>query len=85
MVKVVDFYADWCPPCKMMAPLIEELEKELVGKVEFEKVNIDENQSRAAQNNVMSIPTYLVMENGKEKNRLVGATSKDEFLKFIFK
>jgi len=85
MVKVVDFYADWCPPCKMMAPLIEELEKELVGKVEFEKVNIDENQSRAAQNNVMSIPTYLAMENGKEKNRLVGATSKDEFLKFIFK
>ena len=85
MVKVVDFYADWCPPCKMMAPLIEELEIELVGKVEFEKVNIDENQSRAAQNNVMSIPTYLVMENSKEKNRLVGATSKDEFLKFIFK
>ena len=85
MVKVVDFYADWCPPRKMMAPLIEELEKGLVGKVEFEKVNIDENQSRAAQNNVMSIPTYLVMENSKEKNRLVGATSKDEFLKFIFK
>jgi len=85
MIKVLDFYANWCPPCKIMVPVIEELEKELAGKVQFEKINIDQNQEMASKYNVMSIPTYVTVDNGEEKGRLIGATSKEEFLKFAFK
>jgi thioredoxin 1 len=81
MVKVIDFYADWCGPCKMMEPVLEELKKELSGKVEFEKVNVDEQSERAAKYGVMSIPTFVVELEGKESDRLVGYMPKEEFKK----
>ena len=85
MVKILDFWAEWCGPCKFMEPIIEDLGKELAGKVEFEKINVDENQDRAASYQVMSIPTYILLKNDKEQERIIGATSKDNFLKVISK
>ena len=68
-----------------MEPLIDELEKELKGKVEFEKINVDENQDKAAQHQVLSIPTYIVVKDEKEVERVVGATQKENFLKVLQK
>ena len=62
---LVDFYADWCGPCKMMLPVIDDIAKELDGKVKVGKVNVDNNQELAIQYDVMSIPTIMVFENGK--------------------
>lgn len=83
MIKVLDFWAEWCGPCKFMEPLIEELEKELKGKVTFEKINVDENQEKAAQFQVMSIPTYIFMKDNQEVERIIGATQKENFLKAL--
>jgi thioredoxin 1 len=85
MIKVLDFWAEWCGPCKFMEPIIEDIEKKLKGKVEFEKINVDEDKDKAAKNNVMSIPTYIILKNGKEEERIIGATTKEEFLKVISK
>ena len=67
---LVDFYADWCGPCNAMAPVIEELAKELEGKVKVGKINVDENPDIAVEYNVMSIPTLIVFKNGKEEKSL---------------
>ncbi len=83
MVKLLDFWAVWCQPCRTMAPVIEELEKELAGKIEIEKINVDENQGKASEYGVMSIPTYIVLKEGKEVGRKIGVTAKDELLKLI--
>ncbi len=85
MIKVLDFWAKWCSPCKFMEPIIEELEKELAGKVEFEKINVDENQDITTKYNVMSIPTYVFEKDGQEVDRIIGATQKDNFIKTISK
>ena len=85
MLKILDFWAEWCGPCKFMEPLMDELEKELKGKVEIEKINVDENQELAAKYQVMSIPTYIFLKEDKEQERLIGATQKDNFLKIISK
>ena len=77
---LVDFYADWCGPCKMLAPVIEEIANELQGKVKVGKVNVDENQDLAMEYNVMSIPTMIIFKKGKEEKRLVGLRSKSELL-----
>lgn len=77
---LIDFYADWCGPCKMMAPIIEEVAKELDGKVKVGKINIDENQDLAIQFNVMSIPTIISFKNGKPDKRFVGVRDKEELL-----
>jgi len=85
MVKIMDFWAEWCGPCKFMEPIIGELEQELKGKVEIEKINVDENQELTNQHQVFSIPTYIIIKDGKEVERIVGATQKDNFLKAISK
>ena len=77
---LVDFYADWCGPCNAMAPVIEELAKELEGKDKVGKINVDENPDIAVEYNVMSIPTLIVFKNGKEEKRLVGLRNKEELI-----
>ncbi len=78
MIEVIDFYADWCGPCIVMKPVIEELEKELAGKVKFTGIDVDKDQETSGKYGVMSIPTYIVLQNDEEKDRIVGATSKEE-------
>ena len=79
----MDFWAEWCGPCKFMEPIMDELEKELAGKVTIEKINVDENQETAAKFQVMSIPTYVVVKDNREVERIIGATSKENILKVI--
>ena len=85
MLKILDFWAEWCGPCKFMEPIIEELEKELGSRVQIEKINVDENQEKTAQYQVMSIPTYIFLKDDKEVDRIIGATGKENFLKIISK
>lgn len=82
-VKLLDFWAIWCGPCKMMEPIFEELEKEYKDKIEFVKINVDENPAEASKYGVMSIPTYVVEKDGKEIARKVGYTSKAEMVKLL--
>lgn len=83
MIKLLDFWAAWCAPCKMMEPLVEELEKELSGKVEIEKINVDEKPEEASKYGVMSIPTYIVLKDDKEVGRKIGVTSKQDLLELL--
>ena len=75
---IVDFYADWCGPCKMMSPVIEKIAEENAEKIKVGKVNVDENQELAMQYNVMSIPTILVFKDCKISKIFIGVTSKSE-------
>ena len=75
---VVDLWAAWCGPCRMLEPVIAELADELAGRLRFAKLNVDENPATAARFNVRSIPTLLVLEGGWEIDRIVGAQSKAE-------
>ena len=74
---VVDCWAVWCPPCFMIAPIIEELAREYSGRIFFGKLNVDENQKIATQYEIMSIPTLLVFKNGKLVDKIVGAMPKN--------
>src|SRR5450432_943151 len=73
---LVDFWAEWCGPCKMIAPVLDELATEYQGKVKIGKVNIDEHQGLAAQFGVRAIPTLLIIKNGQVAEQMVGAKSK---------
>ena len=73
---MVDFYADWCGPCRMVAPIVEELAGEYAGKVKIGKINVDENPNTAKQYNVMSIPTILFIRGGKVVDQVIGALPK---------
>ena len=73
---LVDFWAEWCGPCKMIAPVLDELAAEYGGKIKIAKVNIDENQNLAAQYRVTAIPTLLVFKGGQVLEQMVGAKSK---------
>ncbi len=80
---LVDFWASWCGPCKMLAPVIEQVADELSGSVKVCKVNVDDCPDLAAEYRVVSIPTLVVFENGSEKKRSVGLVSKSELKKMI--
>lgn len=73
---IVDFYADWCVPCKMMAPVLDMVDKDRAGKVKIVKMNVDENPDTTAKNRIMSIPTLLFINEGEVKARVEGAVTK---------
>ncbi|MQL52162.1 thioredoxin [Desulfofundulus thermobenzoicus] len=75
---LVDFWAAWCGPCKMIAPVVEEIAEEYEGKVQVAKLNVDENQKTAADYRVISIPTLIVFKNGQELERSIGFKTKKE-------
>ncbi len=83
MVKLLDFYADWCGPCKMMDPILAELEKEWIDTVVIEKIDVDAQTDIASQYGVMSIPTYVVVKNDAEVGRIIGYKPKADFKKQI--
>lgn len=80
---VVDFWAEWCGPCKMIAPSLEEIATELQGKVKVAKINIDENPELATQFGVRSIPTLLLFKNGEIVSNMVGAAPKSRLSDWI--
>ena len=77
---LVDFFAEWCGPCKMMSPLVEKIAEEVGESVKVGKVNTDENMNLAEQFNIMSIPTIMVFKNGEVTKTFVGVTGKNEIM-----
>ena len=80
---LVDFWASWCGPCRMIAPIVDQLAEEFDEKVKVAKLNVDENSELAARYQVMSIPTLLLFRNGKIVNQMVGARPKAELVKML--
>ena len=80
---VIDFWAEWCAPCKMVGPIMESLAGKLAGKVAFAKVNVDEAGASAARYGIMSIPTIMLFKDGKNVDQMVGALPEDALAKWI--
>ena len=74
---IIDFWASWCGPCKMMAPIFEELSKEYKGKLNFAKVNVEEEEALAGEQDIMGIPCLIIYNKGKEVDRITGFAPKD--------
>lgn len=82
-IVLIDFWASWCGPCRMMSPVVDEIAEEMQEKVKVCKVNIDEQNKLAVKYNVMSIPTFVVLKNGNEVGRSVGVQDKEELKKML--
>ena len=80
---IIDFYADWCGPCKMMSPIIDEISDELGDKIKVGKINTDENLELAQEYGIMSIPTIMIIKNGEISKTFIGVTDKDEIIKEV--
>lgn len=80
---VIDFWAEWCGPCKTIAPVIDELADEYLGKVKFGKVNVDFNQQTAMKYGIRSIPSLLIFKNGSVINQIIGSVPKDSIVKLL--
>lgn len=80
---LVDFWASWCGPCKMMLPVVEEIEKEMEGKAKICKVNVDEERDLAMKYDIMSIPTFLVFKDGKVVNSILGVQDKQKIINLL--
>ncbi len=77
-VTLTDFWATWCPPCRMQGPIVEQLDKEIGDKVKITKMDVDANQATPATFGIMSIPTLIIKKDGKVVDKLVGLHSKDQ-------
>ncbi len=80
---LADFWAQWCGPCRMISPIVDEIAEELKGRLKVVKINVDEAQDLAGQFHIMSIPTLLIFKAGKPVEQVVGAMSKDQLLEKI--
>ena len=82
---IVDFFAEWCGPCKVLGPIFDSVSNDFAGKLGFYKINIDKETSLAAQYNILSIPTVLFFKNGEKADSFKGALPKDKIVSFIAK
>jgi thioredoxin len=80
---IVDFWAEWCGPCKMIAPVLDEIAREKAGSVKVAKVNVDENQSLSLKFNIRAIPALLLFKGGQLRDQIIGVTSKKDLLNRI--
>jgi thioredoxin 1 len=78
-VVLIDFYADWCMPCLMMAPVMEDVARKFKGKIKFGKVNIEDNQELAQKFRIVSLPTFILFKDGKQAEQFVGSRSIEDF------
>jgi thioredoxin 1 len=79
----VDFWAEWCGPCRMVGPAVEQIGKVMTGKIKVAKLNVDENQEIAMKYGVQSIPSLILFKGGKEIGRTIGAMPKESYIRFI--
>jgi thioredoxin 1 len=80
---LVDFWASWCPPCKMMQPIVDRLHEEFTGTAEIVSINIDQNPQTAAEYNISGVPTFVSFQNGQEVARKTGALTENQLRKMI--
>lgn len=80
---LIDFWANWCGPCRMMSPVIEKIAEEMGEKLKVCKVNVDENHELAEKYEIMTIPAFIVIKNGQEAGRTIGVQPKEDILKLI--
>lgn len=80
---LIDFWASWCGPCRMMSPVIDEIANSMDTSIKVCKVNVDENQELAERYGIMTIPTFLIIKEGKEVGRTIGVQPKEDILKLI--